>query len=145
MHAPHDTRPATTRDYTRPAACGTDSGYHRHRAEDTTPCLACCDAHAVANANARARARARGERHQPRLRSAADRPLQYRAAWDGGEPAEALTPDDRRRLVLDLHDVGWADEDIAQHTRMTTYTTARIRGALGLLPNPRPGVKEGAA
>lgn len=143
--APHVTRSAT-RSYTRPAACGTDSGYRRHRDEDTVPCLACCDAHAVANANARVRARARhGDRQQPRLRSVADRPLQYQAAFDGHEPAEALTEHDRGRLVAELHGLGWDDQRIAQHTRMTTYTTTRIRGALGLLPNPRPGVTEGAA
>ncbi|GAA0897858.1 hypothetical protein [Pseudonocardia zijingensis] len=120
----------------------TEAGYRRHIAEGTVPCGACCDAHAVEMANWRAHRRTRT---QPRLRSFADHPIQYRAAWDGDEPAEALTPDDRRRLVMDLHDLGWDDERIARHTRQTTYTTARIRGQLGLLPNPRPGQQEGVA
>jgi hypothetical protein len=126
----------------RRADCGTETGYRRHLAEHTVPCRSCCDGHAVEMANWRARRRLR---QHPRVRSFADRPLQYRAAWEGDEPAEALTTDDRHRLVTDLHDLGWDDDRIAQHTRMTTYTTARIRGSLGLLPNARPSVQEGAA
>lgn len=118
----------------RPAACGTESGYRRHRANGEVTCQQCCDAHAVQVGNWRARARV----------SSAINPLQYLAARVGREPAEALVPGDRARLVAELHDRGWDDTAIASHTRMTTYTTARIRGALGLLPN-RPSVMEGAA
>lgn len=116
------------------AAHGTEPGYRRHLADRDVPCRACCEAHTVVVANWRARARV----------STPLEPLRYQAARRGIEPAEALTPGDRHRLVAELHRGGWDDRAIASHTRMTTYTTARIRGALGLLPN-RPGVKEGAA
>ncbi len=59
-----------------------------------------------------------------------DHPLQYRAALDGREPAEALTTRDRARLVAELTAAGWSVPDIAEHTRQTTYTTARIRDRL---------------
>lgn len=113
----------------------TESGYRRHLADRDVPCLLCCDAHAVVMANWRARARV----------SSPQEPLRYQAARRGVEPAEALTQGDRHRLVAELHRAGWGDAAIAAHTRMTTYTTARIRGALGLLPNVRPGAKRGAA
>lgn len=116
------------------AAHGTECGYRRHLADREVPCYPCCDAHAAAVANWRARVRV----------TAALRPLHYQAARLGREPAEALDPADRRRLVAELHGLGWADEAIAAHTRMTTYTTARIRDALGLLPN-WPRVLKGAA
>ena len=38
-----------------------------------------------------------------------------------------LTSAERERLVLELSGRGWSDLDIALHTRMTEYTTARIR------------------
>lgn len=116
------------------AAHGTEPGYRRHLADRDVPCRACCEAHTVVVASWRARARV----------STPLEPLRYQAARRGIEPAEALAPGDRHRLVAELHRGGWDDRAIASHTRMTTYTTARIRGALGLLPN-RPGVKEGAA
>jgi hypothetical protein len=56
-------------------------------------------------------------------------------AMDGDLPAEALRPLDRQALVLILHQRGWTDVEIAAHTRMTTYTTGRIRARLGLAPN----------
>ena len=56
---------------------------------------------------------------------------------EGREPAESLPRIDRADLVWHLvHDLGWTDGEIAEHTRMTDYTTARIRDRLGLKPNP---------
>lgn len=62
----------------------------------------------------------------------------YRAAFAGDMPAEALPTHVRHHLVAQLHRGGRTDVEIAARTRMTTYTTARIRAGLGLLPN-RPG------
>ncbi|MFI0469271.1 hypothetical protein ACH347_34795 [Saccharopolyspora sp. 5N102] len=53
----------------------------------------------------------------------------------GEQPAEALSADARERLVYALHQQGWTDAEIAAHTRMTTYTTARIRDRLRIAPN----------
>lgn len=58
---------------------------------------------------------------------------------DGRLPAEALSARDRDDLVSQLHQLGWTDVQIATHTRMTTYTTGRIRARLGLAPNQREG------
>ncbi len=55
----------------------------------------------------------------------------------GELPAEALSTRDREYLLTELHELGWTDVDIAAHTRMSTYTTARIRDQLGLAPNQR--------
>lgn len=68
----------------------------------------------------------------------------YLAALAGEIPAEALPTHVRHRLVARLHRSGWTDVEIATHTRMTTYTTARIRAGLGLAPNQPRSVK-GAA
>lgn len=57
------------------------------------------------------------------------------ACWAGGEPAEVLDTTDREDLVHELWRLNWTDVAIAQHTRMTTYTTARIRERLGLGAN----------
>ena len=50
--------------------------------------------------------------------------------WDaccrGQEPAEALDARDREDLVAQLLECGWTLPEIAEHTRMTAYTTARI-------------------
>ena len=46
--------------------------------------------------------------------------------------------------VFDLWDKGWSLEEIATHTRMTTYTTWRIGARLGLAPH-RPARREAAA
>lgn len=54
------------------------------------------------------------------------RTRRYERARAGDEPAEALTPRDRQRLVADLHALGWTIAEIAEHTHQTTYTTARI-------------------
>jgi hypothetical protein len=65
------------------------------------------------------------------------------ACWAGREPAESLEPADREQLVYELWALGWTDVEIAAHTRMSTYTTGRIRDRLGLVANLRPS--EGAA
>ena len=64
-----------------------------------------------------------------------DQPRLYSRALAGRVPAEALTTRDRHLLVATLHRLGWTDTRIAAHTRMTTYTTTRIRAQLGLHPN----------
>ena len=57
--------------------------------------------------------------------------------WEGREPAEALSTRDREDLVWDMvHQLGWTDHEIAEYTRMTPYTVARIRDRLGLTANP---------
>lgn len=56
----------------------------------------------------------------------------WRACWEGREPAELLTTQDREDLVWQLHALGWSDGQIADHTWMTEYTTARIRERIGL-------------
>ena len=53
----------------------------------------------------------------------------------GKEPAEALPQFARDWLVHELWSCGWTDLDIATLTRMSTYTTARIRERLGLTAN----------
>lgn len=53
-------------------------------------------------------------------------------------PAEILPAYARDWLVHELHGMGWSDVEIATHTRMSTYTTGRIRDRLGLEPNPLP-------
>jgi hypothetical protein len=52
--------------------------------------------------------------------------------WRGELPAELLDRRDRERLLRELWAAGWTDVEIATHTHMTTYTTARIRERLGL-------------
>lgn len=59
----------------------------------------------------------------------------WQACVRGDLPAEALPQRDREHLVTQLHTAGWSDTDIAAHTRMSTYTTARIRDRLALPPN----------
>lgn len=56
----------------------------------------------------------------------------YERCLAGREPAESLPPAERERLVTELHSAGWPDQAIADHTRMTLYTTARIRARLEL-------------
>lgn len=63
--------------------------------------------------------------------------LLWQACCTGREPAESLDPRDREDLVAALVQRGWTDVQIAVLTRMTTYTTARIRERLGL-PANRP-------
>ncbi len=52
----------------------------------------------------------------------------------GLEPAEALDPRDREDLVAALVARAWTDVEIAVLTRMSTYTSARIRERLELAP-----------
>lgn len=108
--------------------CGTESGYRRHRYRREVTCRACCDAHAAHRAIERF-----GD--HVGLAEEIEHPLQYAAALAGREVAEALTAPDRARLVRQLHGRGWTDVQIAQRTRMTTFTTGEIRSRLGLLPN----------
>ena len=63
----------------------------------------------------------------------------WRRCWEGREPAESLTPQDREDLIGHLHRAGWSDEDMARHTRLSMYTTARIRDRIGLAPNQQNG------
>lgn len=61
--------------------------------------------------------------------------IHYRMALAGDLPAEALPQFLRWELVAALHADGWTDVEIAEHTRQTLYTTARIRADLCLTPN----------
>lgn len=114
-NAPRTQRPAAqwADAWMKADICGTEPGYRRHARDREVPCLACVTAHSDA-------ARARDL---------------YRKALHGLEPAEALPTAYRHRLVAELHRRGWTDTEIAAHTRMTTYTTTRIRAQLGLHPN----------
>ena len=71
---------------------------------------------------------------KPSIRPLTDRAA-YRACVAGEQPAEVLDATGRERLVAELHDYGWSDAEIAAHTRMTTYTLARIADRLRLAPN----------
>lgn len=53
----------------------------------------------------------------------------------GQEPAESLPTYAREWLVHELWSNGWTDVEIAIWTRMTVYTTVRIRTRLGLAAN----------
>lgn len=60
----------------------------------------------------------------------------WEACVEGREPAESLPTNDREDLVYHLvHDLGWTDLQVAEHTRMTTSVTVRIRERIGLAPN----------
>jgi len=61
----------------------------------------------------------------------------YERARLGLVPAEVLSSELRWRLVAELHRGGWSDAEIADHTRTTRYTVSRIRGEMGLRPNPQ--------
>jgi hypothetical protein len=60
---------------------------------------------------------------------------QIRMAIQGLLVAEELPTKARERLFAELHALGWTDLEMAEHTRTTPYTTARIRDRLGLRPN----------
>ena len=60
--------------------------------------------------------------------------LLFEACLAGREPAESLPTELRTRLVAQLVAQGWTDAEIAALTRMSTYTTARIRERVGLPP-----------
>lgn len=64
-----------------------------------------------------------------------DSPRLYRAALDGEQPAEVLSPYDRRVLMATLIARGLTDVEIAVRTKWTTYTVGRIREHCGLDPN----------
>lgn len=59
----------------------------------------------------------------------------YRRALEGDVPAEMLPTHLRWRLVATLHRAGLTDVEIAEISRMSTYTTVRIRAGMGLKPN----------
>lgn len=59
------------------------------------------------------------------------RTRRYQLALAGHAPAEELSTSERERLVAELVDTGMTDVEIAEHTRMTTYTTVRIRTRIG--------------
>lgn len=63
----------------------------------------------------------------------------YRLARHGRIPAEELDHDARHRLVGELVALGWSTRQIAEHCRMTEYTTIRIRRALDQAGNERSG------
>lgn len=56
-------------------------------------------------------------------------------AMEGLLIAEELPTKARERLFAELHFLGWTDLQMAEHTRTTPYTTARIRDRLGLVAN----------
>ena len=58
--------------------------------------------------------------------------VRRRAAAAGTLPAEALNQRERDALITHLHHLGWSDTDIAEHTRLSTYTTGRILDRLCL-------------
>ena len=50
-----------------------------------------------------------------------------RAVWAGHEPAESLPTAERRALFVQMRDVhGWSLQRIADHTRTSLYTVARV-------------------
>lgn len=55
-----------------------------------------------------------------------DRPLQYRKAREGVEPADALTQNDRDVLITNLLRTSRDVHEIARITRCTPYTIDRI-------------------
>lgn len=61
--------------------------------------------------------------------------LLWQACCQGREPAEALDQRDREDLVASLVEQGWTDTEIATLTRMSTYTTSRIRARLSFAAN----------
>jgi hypothetical protein len=89
----------------------------------------------------RAFRRADRREQQRSLRSLAPAPRAYgeeqqiRMAMQGLLVAEELPTKARERLFTELHSLGWTDMEMAEHTRTTPYTTARIRDRLGLRPN----------
>jgi hypothetical protein len=64
-----------------------------------------------------------------------DRPIQYRKVREGLEPAEILTPYDRRVLITNLVREGMTDQQISDLTLWTPYVVARLRDELYLQPN----------
>lgn len=54
--------------------------------------------------------------------------------------AEELTSTSRELVVAWLHAQGLTDTEVAERTRMSTYTTSRIRSRLGLPPRRSPSM-----
>lgn len=59
----------------------------------------------------------------------------YNACMAGRLPAESLPLRDADLLIKALHGMGWTTEEIADHTRWSTYTVARKIARLGLQLN----------
>jgi DNA-binding MarR family transcriptional regulator len=59
-------------------------------------------------------------------------PVLFDLCRKGRQPAEVLPPADRDRLLRLLWKRGWTVTEIAAHTRLSTYTTARILDRLEL-------------
>lgn len=64
--------------------------------------------------------------------------LLRRRCWAGEAPAEELDTADREQLVTELWAAGWTDVEIAVHTRMSTYTTGRIRDRISVSRDDTP-------
>lgn len=62
-------------------------------------------------------------------------PRTFAAVMAGEEPADALTSGDRRLLVARLWEQGMTDVEVAEVTRMTMFSSARIRTELDLPAN----------
>jgi hypothetical protein len=56
----------------------------------------------------------------------------YAEAMAGRLPAEVLDTAQAERLVKRLIFAGWADVEIATHTKWSTYTVTRIRERIGM-------------
>lgn len=67
------------------------------------------------------------------------------ACWNGELPAELLERGDRDQLIYELWKAGWTDAEVAAHTRLSTYTSARIRERLGLSVHVPHWKEHGAA
>lgn len=63
-------------------------------------------------------------------------PQNLQDAYYGRLPADALSTEGRHLVVRALHRRGLTDLDIARKTRMSFYTTVRIRSELGLVAHP---------
>jgi hypothetical protein len=76
------------------------------------------------------------ERGQPPCTAPISRARLYRECLTGQLPADYLPTAEREHLIYELWSCGWTDVEIATHARLTTYTTGRIRGRLGLAAHP---------
>lgn len=56
----------------------------------------------------------------------------YLSCKRGDTPADVLPTGDRELLLAELAGLGWSVVRIADHTMLSTYTTARILERLGL-------------
>lgn len=59
----------------------------------------------------------------------------YNACMRGTVPAESLALRDADLLIKALHGMGWTLDEIAGHTRWSTYTVGRKLDRLGLQLN----------